>query len=281
MKGCNITCEVERFVLSEIHLELDGWIVSDSPIEWVRLVSAGIVLPVGVNPQADDADRRLLLSLRETASSADGFVDAVLEIAASNGDRLSLDVGHLFRPPGWAPAIVDFDDPDAALPIPAASAAALANAIADGLRAFADRDDFFMHRGDSGWIATSHRYGLDFPVPLDVPPDRYAARDEAWPLLRARRGALLDLTDRLAPMVIHRRTVIDTDDDMTALLHALRTRNPDIVLLWIDTHRDAGPVIRHRAGAIAPPDPALLVASARIDHEVMLDEAIALLTAAR
>ncbi len=285
MKGCAYEFEIERFVLIDDaapRVELDGWIISEAAIERVRLASDAVTLAVGVDAQADDSDRRLLLSLREPlaasggADGRPGFADATVEIDVANGDRLAFGIGHLFRPPDWMPVVVSLADTGAS-----GDADGLAAAIADGFDAFGDRDDLFMHRCGGRWVATSHRYGLAYALPLDPTSGRSEARDAAWPMLREHAAGLLQRLDNDTAMLVHRRTPDDTDDGMAALSAALRARNPDAALLWVDSRRETGPVARHRPGGIGTPEPHLLVAGAGLDPGTMLKEARDMLLAPR
>ena len=100
-------------------------------------------------------------------------------------------------------------------------------------------------------------------------------------MVREAAAALLDSLGRGAPMLVHRRTDNDTDAGAQALLAALRARNPFASLLWIDPHRDPGPVAWFRPGADAPVDRALLVASAAGDRDATLSAARDLLLSGR
>ncbi len=287
MKGCRYTLEVERFVMFggsadvAARLELDASIVSGAAILDVRLVSPGFVLPLAVDPQADDDDPRLLLSLRASVADAAGpFEQAELQIDAANGDRLAFGVGHLFRPPGWMPAVAALAGERAlALLVPGADA--LAEALAAGFAALDDPADLLMHRREGAWVATSHRYGLHFPTPVDGGLERAEAREQAGDLARALAAGLLDTLDHGMPLLVHQGTPTDTDDTMASLFAALRVRNRDAALLWLDPHRGRGPVIRYRVGAVEPPQAGLLVAAAGTDWDSMLGCARDLLVAPR
>ena len=292
MKGGNYSFEVERYLVAEgeagSRLELDGWIVSDSPVEAVRLAPPGAPPhAVSLRAQADDDDHRLLLHLRAEADGVDlGPLDAAwLEIDAANGDRLEFGIGHLFRPRGWMPPIVAFAtgpaDPSATIDAEVPDAEALAYALDDGFRALDHKRDLYLHRSGASWLATSHRYGIRFATALDATLNRTEARDAARSVVREAAAALLDALGRGAPMLVHRRTDTDTDAGALALVAALRARNPFASLLWIDPHRDAGAVAWFRAGADAPIDRALLVASAADDRDATLSAARDLLLSGR
>ena len=276
MKGCQYRYEVERFVARDVEarrqLELDGWVISDAAVTAVRLVSAGNSRTVAANPQADDADRRLLLSLRETiGDEAADLRDACLEIEIANGDTIALDIGHLYRPPGWMPAVIDLQEARnwAGVTISAPDAAALADAVIDDFAALDHDIDLFVHSSGTRLLATSHRYGLRFSTVTDGelnPTAREAARDGA-------RLAARSLRDRLrqpVPMLVHRATAVDNDDTAHALGAALRARNPDAVMLWLDDGPASGDIIRYRADGSGTPDPSLLLASARDPWDLML-----------
>ncbi len=119
-------------------------------------------------------------------------------------------------------------------------------------------------------LATSHRYGLRFSTVTDRELDPATAREAARDGARLAARSLSDRLRQPVPMLVHRATAVDNDDTAHALGAALRARNPDAVMLWLDDGPASGDIIRYRADGSGTPDPSLLLASARDPWDLML-----------